>query len=104
MSNTRKIASAVLAIVTIGGSAAAGAQERRQAPPEIRTLLTEFVAAVNSGKPDEWETMAKKHFTESFLAKRDAAERRKLFDALRKDFGTITSDGRSGEDPTRRSR
>ncbi|MDQ3069305.1 MAG: beta-lactamase family protein [Acidobacteriota bacterium] len=75
-------------------------EEQQGPPPEIRTLLTEFFDAYNSGKPAEWEAMAKKHFTPALLAKRDAAGRKALYEKMRAEFGALTRDRveRSGPD------
>jgi CubicO group peptidase (beta-lactamase class C family) len=58
-------------------------------PPQIRALIDAFVTAVNAGG-SEFEAMAKAHFAPGYLSKRTAAERARLFDDMRKQFGTVT--------------
>jgi D-alanyl-D-alanine carboxypeptidase len=65
-------------------------QERSGPPPEIRTLIDSFIKAVNSGSAEQFETMAKAHFSPAYLAKQTAADRARLLSEIRKQFGTAT--------------
>jgi D-alanyl-D-alanine carboxypeptidase len=58
-------------------------------PPQIRALIDAFINAVNAGGA-EFEAMAKTHFAPGYLSKRTAAERARMFDEIRKQFGTLT--------------
>jgi CubicO group peptidase (beta-lactamase class C family) len=58
-------------------------------PPQIRAMIDAFVSAINTGAA-EFEAMAKAHFAPGYLSKRTAAERARLFDEMRKQFGTLT--------------
>src|SRR5262245_42847869 len=58
-------------------------------PPQIRALIDAFVTAVNAGAA-QFEAMAKAHFAPGYLSKRTAAERARLCDEIRKQFGTLT--------------
>lgn len=59
-------------------------------PPEIRNHIAALVKAENSGSSDEWEKMAQEHFSPASLKRHTAEERKQAFDALRRDFGTIS--------------
>jgi D-alanyl-D-alanine carboxypeptidase len=58
--------------------------------PAIRARIESFVAALNGG-PDQYETMAQEAFTPALLAKRPAADRRRLVERVRADFGAISA-------------
>ena len=58
-------------------------------PPQIRALIDAFINAANASGA-EFEAMAKSHFAPGYLSKRTAAERARLFDEIRKQFGTLT--------------
>jgi D-alanyl-D-alanine carboxypeptidase len=58
--------------------------------PAIRARIESFVAALNGG-PDQYEAMARDAFTPELLAKRSAADRRRLVERVRVDFGTISA-------------
>jgi CubicO group peptidase (beta-lactamase class C family) len=59
-------------------------------PPEVRSHLDAFIKAVNADA-SQWEAMAKEHFTPGLLNRRPAEERQKLHAAIRRDFGTVSS-------------
>ena len=77
------------------------AQEARRGgpPPEIRALVDAFLNAVNSSTAGDWETMAKERFSAAFLKARPAADRKKLYDSIKKDFGTVTFERAVREGP-----
>ena len=66
------------------------AQVRQGPPPEIRALIDDTVAAVNSGSAASWEAFAQKHFAPSLLQKQTAEARAKMYQQLVDDFGTVT--------------
>ena len=66
------------------------AQVRQGPPPEIRALIDDTVAAVNSGSAAWWEAFAQKHFASSLLQKQTAEARAKMYQQLVDDFGTVT--------------
>jgi len=68
-------------------------------PPEIRALVDGFMTATNSGNADTFEAMTKERFSPEFLKRRPAEERKKLFEKLRADFGTITLERGMREGP-----
>jgi CubicO group peptidase (beta-lactamase class C family) len=59
-------------------------------PPEIRTLVDGFLKAVNSASADEFEAMAKAHFSPKYLASQTATQRSQLQSDIRKQLGTVT--------------
>ena len=66
------------------------AQVRQGPPPEIRTLIDDTVAALNSGKAEAWEAFAQKHYAPSLLQKQTPDARAKLYQQLVNEFGTVT--------------
>jgi hypothetical protein len=48
------------------------------------------VKALNSGNADQWEKMTQEHFSPGERKRHSAAERKQVFDNLRRDFGTIS--------------
>jgi D-alanyl-D-alanine carboxypeptidase len=66
------------------------AQVRQGPPPEIRTLIDDTVAALNSGKAEAWEAFAQKHYAPSLLQKQTPDARAKLYQQLVDEFGTVT--------------
>ena len=66
------------------------AQVRQGPPPEIRALIDDTVAAVNSGSAASWEAFAQKHFAPSLLQKQTAEVRAKMYQQLVDEFGTVT--------------
>ncbi len=65
-------------------------QDRSGPPPEIRTLIDSFMKAVNSGSAEQFEAMAKSHFSPAYLSKQTPADRARLLAEIRKQFGTAT--------------
>ena len=59
-------------------------------PPEIRALIDGFVKAVNDGAPEQFESIAKLHFSPAYFARQTAADRAQLLADIRKRFGSIT--------------
>jgi CubicO group peptidase (beta-lactamase class C family) len=76
------------------------AQEVRRGgpPPEIRALVDAFVNAMN-GSADAWEAMAKERFSAAYLKARPAADRKKLYDSIKKDLGEVTFERAVREGP-----
>jgi CubicO group peptidase (beta-lactamase class C family) len=66
------------------------AQVRQGPPPEIRALIDDTVAAVNSGKAEAWEAFAQKHYAPSLLQKQTPEARAKMYQQLADQFGTVT--------------
>jgi len=91
MRTTVRLSLVVMVVFVFLGPPMAGSQEQvvTGPPPQIRTLIDAFISAVNAGGA-EFEAMAKAHFAPGYLAKRTAAERARLFDEIRKQFGTLT--------------
>jgi CubicO group peptidase (beta-lactamase class C family) len=80
-----QIPSAVLVVVAISFSAIPlGAQ-----PPEIRTHIDAYVAALSSGSADRFDAMAAGHFTPDLLA-RNADQRRQMVARVHDDFGELS--------------
>jgi D-alanyl-D-alanine carboxypeptidase len=69
---------------------ASGEQVVTGPPPEIRGHIDAFVKALNSGSSDQWEKMAQEHFSPGELKRHSVEERKRIFDDLRRDFGTIS--------------
>jgi D-alanyl-D-alanine carboxypeptidase len=59
-------------------------------PPEIRNHIDALVKAANSGSSEAWEKMAQEHFSPDELKRHSVAQRKQVFDNLRRDFGTIS--------------
>jgi D-alanyl-D-alanine carboxypeptidase len=59
-------------------------------PPEIRRHIDALLGALNSGDSGGWEKMAQEQFSPDELKRHSAAERKQVFDSLRRDFGTIS--------------
>ena len=59
-------------------------------PPEIRSHIRALVEALNGDSSNNWETMAKEHFTPTELTRHSVEERKQLFDNIHRDFGTIS--------------
>ena len=58
-------------------------------PPEIRSHIDALVKVLNSGNSEEWEKMAREHFSVGALKRRSDEERKQVFDNVRRDFGTV---------------
>ena len=69
---------------------ASGEQVVTGPPPEIRGHIDALVKALNSGSSDQWEKMAQEHFSPGELKRHSVEERKRIFDDLRRDFGTIS--------------
>ena len=75
------------------------AQEVRTGPPaDIRALVDAFLKALD-GDAATWEAMAKERFSADHLKTTTAADRKELFDKIRKDFGKITFERAVREGP-----
>jgi D-alanyl-D-alanine carboxypeptidase len=71
-------------------------------PPEIKNHIDALVKAANSGSSEAWEQMAQEHFSPNELKHYSAAQRKQIFDNLRRDFGTLSLDFVEGpEEPLR---
>ena len=66
----------------------------------MRERLSGTVRAIN-GTPDEFETYAKETFAKSLLDKETAEQRRKWFDTMRAEYGTLQPGRAAREDPMR---
>jgi D-alanyl-D-alanine carboxypeptidase len=83
-----------LALLALGQQIATGG-----APPEIRSQIHAFMDALNSGSSNDWEKMAQEHFSPGELKRRSVEERKRVFDNLRRDLGTISLNMVEGPDP-----
>ncbi|HET7218090.1 MAG TPA: serine hydrolase domain-containing protein [Vicinamibacterales bacterium] len=81
-------------IVSTRFSQGLGAREQRVGgpPPEIRTLIDDFLKAVNSGSAQQFEAMAQAHYAVALLKKETAKDRAALYDRIRKELGTLSMD------------
>ena len=72
----------------------AQAQEivRKEAPPEIKIMVGDIVAAVN-GSSSDFEAFAQKYFAPELLKKQSTAERAALHSSLAAKFGKIGING-----------
>ena len=61
---------------------------RKEAPPEIRTLIGAVVQAVN-GSPDNFESFAQERFAPELLKQQSVADRQALHRKLSETFGQI---------------
>ena len=68
--------------------------------PAMRDRLSGTVRAIN-GTPEAFEAYAKEAFAKSWLDKETPEQRRKLFDSIRNDYGTLEPGRAMREDPTR---
>lgn len=85
----------LLPVVFVVVTAALTAQERMATggpPPEIRARISAFMTAFNSGSTEQWLAMAREHFTPEMWARRTPAEHARLYEQMRSEFGTISSD------------
>lgn len=84
-----KIVIGALAVLVWGAAPAQAQEVVTGPPPELRKNLDAFLKAVNA-TPEAYETMAKETFSPAFYKGQTAAERRKVFEALREQYGTLT--------------
>ena len=76
-----------------------GQQEvRTGAPPEIRALVDAVLKALDADAA-AWEAMAQDRFSADHLKKTTAADRKELFEKIRKDFGKVTFERATREGP-----
>jgi D-alanyl-D-alanine carboxypeptidase len=76
-----------------------GQQEvRTGAPPEIRALVDAVLKALDADAA-AWEAMAKERFSADHLKKTSAADRKELFEKIRKDFGKVTFERATRDGP-----
>jgi CubicO group peptidase (beta-lactamase class C family) len=68
-------------------------------PPDIGARIGAYVKALSSGSPDQFETMAKEHFTPELL-ERTAAQRRSMVVRVHDDFGEISVANEEMSSPT----
>lgn len=90
-----QLPSAVLVVVAISFTGIALAAQ----PPEIRTRIDAYVAALSSGSADRFDAMAKDHFTPDLLA-RNADQRRQMAARVHDDFGELSIAGERITTPT----
>ena len=57
-------------------------------PPDIRALVDAFMKAANSSA-EAWDAMTKERFSAEYLNKQAPDARKKLYENLRADFGTL---------------
>ena len=62
---------------------------RKEAPPEIRTLISAVVQAVN-GSADNFESFAQERFAPELLKQQSAADRQALHRKMSEAFGQIS--------------
>ena len=88
--------STVFAVAWIGLAALSFSVDARQRaggpPPEIRTLVDNFLKAVNSASAQEFETMAQAHYSAALLKKETPRDRAAFHERIRKDLGTLSLD------------
>jgi CubicO group peptidase (beta-lactamase class C family) len=77
-------------VVCLVVTSSLSAQVRQGPPPEIRALIDETVAALNSGKAEAWEAFAQKHYAPSLLQKQTPDARARIYQQLLDEFGTVT--------------
>lgn len=85
----------LLSVVFVFVSAVLAAQERMATggpAPEVRARISAFITAFNSGSAEQWLAMAKEHFTPEMWARRTPDEHAKMYEQMRREFGTIASD------------
>ena len=92
------IPTAFLYVVLVPSVASAQEGVRMGPPPEIRALVDAVIKALNSG-PDAWDALAQERFAPALLKQRPPAERRKQYEKLRADLGTITFDRATRQGP-----
>ncbi len=78
-----------VAVLSLTGTPTGGQEVTSGPRPEMRELLNAVAAALN-GTTDSWEAMAKARFSTGLLAQRSADDRKKLFEEIRRQFGTVT--------------
>ena len=88
---TNRTVAHTLLLLTFFVGATVHAQEvvRKEAPPEIRTLIGAVVQAVN-GSADNFEAFAQERFTPELLKQQSAADRQALHRKLSETFGQIS--------------
>lgn len=79
-------------LIAAAAPAAAFAQDvvRTGPPPEIRALVDSVMKAANSGNATAWEALAKERFSTDLLKRQTVDERRKGYERMRADLGTLT--------------
>lgn len=82
----------LVALLSPGPVAPLSAQVRTGPSPEMRSLIDALRTAL-AGTPEQWEAFAQERFAPGLLQKRSADDRRRMFEQLRADFGTITVGG-----------
>ena len=75
-------------VAMVAAQSRAQEEVRTGPPPEIRTLVDAFLKALD-GDAATWEAMAKERFSADHLKNTTAADRKELFDKIRKDFGKV---------------
>ncbi len=86
-----RLCAGLVASILVFGSLAHGQQLLMGGPPpEIRNHIDSLVKALNSTAPEAWEKMAQEHFSASQLRRQTVDERKRAYENIRRDFGTIT--------------
>jgi CubicO group peptidase (beta-lactamase class C family) len=88
-----RILVALLAFVTME-AAPRGAQ-----PPDVRAHIVAYVKALSSGSAEQFEAMAKEHFTAEFFA-RNASQREPMLARVHADFGALEIASATMRSPT----
>jgi CubicO group peptidase (beta-lactamase class C family) len=86
--------------IAISVASLAAALPLRAQRPEIRAHIDAYVEALSSGSPEQFEAMARDHFTPELLA-RNAHQRAEMVARVHTDFGAIDIAGEEMSGPTR---
>jgi len=78
-----RAAASALAFVAIALVSVPAAQ-----PPDVRARIDAYVTALSSGSPQQFEAMAKEHFTPELFA-RNASQRDAMVQRVHVDFGAL---------------
>jgi CubicO group peptidase (beta-lactamase class C family) len=88
MTSVRALTAAALFLVA--AATIPQARQDRELEPELRARLDAFTAALRTGDLDAFEAMAQAHFAPALLAARTPAERRRMQERIRTEFGALT--------------
>ena len=84
----RRFLCALSLAVAVAGSASVVA--RQQPDPVVKARVQAFIGALAQTDPVVFERMAQEQFAPEFLARRNADERRSLFQRIHSDFGELS--------------
>ena len=88
-----RVPATLLALVTMA-AAPYGAQ-----PPDVRAHIAAYVKALSSGSAEQFEAMAKEHFTAELFA-RNASQREPMLARVHADFGALEIASATMRSPT----